>query len=116
MPVAHLQIKYKASAARMSEATSKSTPMRRIRSARCDRAADQSDEVAPLHSLVSPVLKIEWIAHFDGSRRLLRCGISIPAYDRSGSNPDSLLGGRTSGSASCGHAAALALGSNVPEH
>jgi hypothetical protein len=26
MPVAHLQIKYKASAARMSEATSKSTP------------------------------------------------------------------------------------------
>ena len=77
MPVAHLQIKYKASVARVSEATSKSTPMRRIRSARCDRAADQSDEVAPLHSLVSPVLKIEWIAHFDGSRRLLRCGISI---------------------------------------
>jgi len=49
MPVAHLQIKYKASAARMSEATSKSTPMRRIRSALCDRAADQSDEVAPFH-------------------------------------------------------------------
>jgi hypothetical protein len=31
-----------------------------------------------------------------------------------GPNSDSLLGGRTSGSASCGHAAALALGSYVP--
>jgi hypothetical protein len=37
-----------------------------------------------------------------------------PAYDRTGSNQDSLLGGRTSGSASCGHDAASALGNNVP--
>jgi len=55
MSVAHLQIKYKASAARMSEATSKSTLMRRIRSAclLCSRrkrpsrrTAEQRDEIA----------------------------------------------------------------------
>jgi hypothetical protein len=55
MPVAHLQIKYKASAARMSEATSKSTPMRpypfgllRPHRERPNRrpAAEQRDELA----------------------------------------------------------------------
>jgi len=84
MPVAHLQIKYKASAARMSEATSKSTPMRRIRSARCDRAADQSDEVAPFHCRClrasdrkdsTPQLRQETAALRDFN----------PRYDRSGS-------------------------------
>jgi hypothetical protein len=47
MSVAHLQIKYKASAARMSEATSKSTLMRRIRSACCPRAASGHVAAAP---------------------------------------------------------------------
>jgi hypothetical protein len=60
MPVAHLQIKYKASAARMNEATSKSTPMpypfgllcsRRKRPSR--RAAEQRDELAPSHHSIT---------------------------------------------------------------
>ena len=38
-----------------------------------------------------------------------------PAYDRCGSNPDLSASAPMSPSASCGHDAASALGSNVPE-
>ncbi len=39
------------------------------------RAAEQRDEVAPFHCLVSPVLPTERIAHVGGAGDLLRCGI-----------------------------------------
>jgi hypothetical protein len=65
MPVAHLQIKYKASAARMSEATFKNTPnapypfdlLRPCREwprGRC--TTQQRNELAPFHSITSSAL------------------------------------------------------------
>ena len=77
------------------------------------RAADQRDELAPFHRPMPPVLPTERIAHLYG-RRLLRCGISIRPVGW-GSNPDLSASSRMASSASCGHDAALALGTNVPE-
>src|SRR5262249_38602150 len=43
---------------------------------RCGRAAEQRDELAPFHCLMSPVRPTERIAHLGGAADLLRCGIS----------------------------------------
>src|SRR5262249_47535658 len=40
-------------------------------------AAEQRDELAPVHCPISPVLPTERIAHLSYCRRLLHCGISI---------------------------------------
>src|SRR5262245_23430616 len=48
------------------------------------RAADERDELAPSHCRGPPVLPAERIPHLSYGRRLLRCGISIPAMTANG--------------------------------
>src|SRR5207253_10835701 len=43
------------------------------------RTAEKRYELAPFHCPMPPVLQTERIAHLSYGRRLLRCGISIPA-------------------------------------
>jgi hypothetical protein len=70
---------------------------------RSGRTAEQRDELASSHCPMPPVLPTERITHLNYGRRLLRCGISVPLMSATGSNPDFLLGGRTSASVECRH-------------
>ena len=103
-----------------SAAVLMSTPMRRIRSRllrprrerprRC-RAAEQRDELAPSHELPSDEARN--LAHHWTIRAPVHRSEIFPLMSVQGPNPDLSASARMSPSASCGHDAALALGSNM---
>ena len=79
---------------------------------RHDHTAKKGDELAPSHELISN--EGPQSSTSSENEGAVHCSDIFPLMSVQGPNPDLSASARMSPSASCGHDAVLALGSNVP--